>query len=128
MVSRLNFCRATLTVISGFCFSKSIINFAPSVFKSNSKSDELASSEKDTPSSSYMSISTPNYANASVSTPAESIPPLKYSKAYLIRIFKIFLKIKSQKPKAKVVHKRFLKAKIPDVYFKKLHIDCYNFC
>ena len=43
-------------------------------------------------------------------------------------ILKIFLEIKGQEPKAEFPCEQPLKAKIPDVYFEKLHIDCYHFC
>ena len=64
----------------------------------------------------------------SAPTPVEPTLALKYSKAHLMRILKIFLETKGQEPKAEVPRKRPLKAKVPDVYFGKSHMDCYHFC
>ena len=45
-----------------------------------------------------------------------------------MRILKIFSETKGQEPKAEVPRERPLKAKVPDVYFGKSHMDCYHFC
>ena len=97
---------------------------APPTSRSDSKSDKLGASEKGTPVPSYTSAP----SHASTSAPVEPTLALKYSEADLIRILKIFLETKGQEPKAKVPRKQPLKAKIPDIYFGKSHIDCYHFC
>ena len=117
MVSRSGSCRATPVVRPGFCSCKAAAS-APLVSRLNSKSDKLGASKIGSPASSY----------AITPAQAKSTLALKYSKADLMRILKILLKTKGQEPKTKVLHKQPLKAKIPDVYFKKLHIDCYQFC
>ena len=117
MTSRSGSYRATPTVGPGSRSRKTVAS-TPPISRSDSKSDELGALEKGTPAPSHMS------------TPALVEPTLasKYSEADLIRILKIFLETKGLKPKAEVPRKRPLKAKIPDVYFEKLHIDCYYFC
>ena len=109
--------RATLVVGPDFCSHKVAISTSPAS-GSDSKSDELGALEKDTP--------VPSHAGTPALT--ESTLALKYSEADLMRILKIFSKTKSQKPKAKVLRERPLKAKVPDIYFGKSHIDCYHFC
>lgn len=49
-----------------------------------------------------------------------------YSKAILLGIQKMFLKSKSQIQLA-VLYKGLLKAKLLDVYLKKLYMDCFYF-
>ena len=46
-------------------------------------------------------------------------------------LFRQFMKayLESQKPSRPLAEReRSLKAKVPDVYYEKLHIDCYHFC
>ena len=116
-MSKSGFCKATPAVEPGFR-SRKANAFAPPAFKSDSKSDELKVPEKGNPAPSH------------VSAPAlvESTLALKYNKTDLIKILKIFLETKSQEPKAEVPCEQPLKAKVPDVYFGKLHMDCYHFC
>ena len=45
-----------------------------------------------------------------------------------MRILKIFSETKGQEPKAEVSCEQPLKAKVPDIYFGKSHMDCYHFC
>ena len=90
---------------------------------SGSESDKLAGPEKGTPAPSHASA--PIFTPAS--TPAETQTP-KYTKADLLRILKIFSETKGQEPKPEVSRERPLKAKVPDVYFEKSHMDCYHFC
>ena len=98
--------------------------------RSDSKSDELGALEKGIPVPSHANA--PNHINApshaSASALLKSILAIKYSKANLMRILKIFLKTKSQERKAEVPHKRSLKAKVPGVNFGKLHKDWYHIC
>ena len=108
--------RATLVVRSGSRFCKAAA-FAPPTSRWESKSDKLGAPKKST--------SAPNYAGAS--TLSKSTLALKYSKIDLMRILKIFSKIKGQDPKAEVSRKWLLKTKIPNVYFEKLYMDCYYF-
>ena len=117
MASRSSSCKTTPAARPGSRFCKGVVVSIPPAFRSNSKSDELRAPEK--------CISASSYASAPVL--AESILAFKYSKVDLMRILKIFSKSKDQKPKAKVPRKRPLKAKVPDVYFGKLHMDCYHF-
>ena len=119
MASRSSSCRAIPVIELGFR-SRKTAAFAPPASRLDSKSEELGVPEKGTSAPSHASAL--NHA----STPAlvEPILALKYSKADLIRILKICLKTKGQEPKAEVSRKRPLKAKVPDVYFGKSHIDC----
>ena len=151
MASESSSRKATLAVVSGsssrkgavdFCSRKSTVGSAPSASRSDSKSDELwapkkgtstpshtntpASSHTSTPAPSHMSTPAPSPANASTLT--ESTLVLKYSKTDQMKILKIFSETKGQEPKAEVARKRLLKANVPDVYFEKLHMDCYYFC
>ena len=113
MASKSSSCRATLVIGLGSCSCKAAV-FAPPTFRSNSESDELGAPEKSIPAFSY--------ANATI--PVEPILALKYSEADLMRILKIFLETKSQEPKAEVPCKQLLKAKVPNKYFGKSHMDC----
>ena len=152
MALRLGFHRATPTVVPGSCscksavgsrfykgtigspFCKCVVISTPPAFRSNNKSYEIEVPEKGTPASSHASTPAPNHINTLTSsyagafTPVESTLALKYSKMDLMRILKIFSKIKSQKLKVEVLCKQSLKAKALDLYFEKLHIDCYHFC
>ena len=134
MASRSGSYKATLAVVPGFSSCKGIIGSAPRISRSDSKFDELGAPEKGTSAPSHTStsalshISTPASRPASAPDLAESTLALKYSKADLMKILKIFLKTKGQESKAQVPRKQPLKTKIPDVYFKKSHIDCYYFC
>ena len=123
MASRSSSRRATPAVGPSFRSCKAAAS-APPASKLDSKSDELRPPVKGTLAPSYASAS--SHANAFV--PVKPILALKYSKADLMRILKIFLETKGQESKAEIPCERLLKAKIPDVYFGKLHIDCYHFC
>ena len=116
-MSRLGSCKATPAVRPG-SYSCKATTSAPSTFRLDSKSDKLGAPRKGTPAHSHTSAP----------IPAESILALKYSKADLIRILKIFSEIKGQEPKAEVPSKQPLKAKVPNVYFEKSHMGCYHFC
>ena len=116
MASRSGSCKATLAVGLGSRSRKTTTSALPA-FKSDSKSDELGAPEKRTPAPSHVSAP----------TPVEPILALKYSEADLMRILKIFLETKGQEPKAKVSRKQPLKAKVPDIYFRKTHMDYYHF-
>ena len=128
MASRSGSCRAIPIVALDFYSCKSVVGFTPSVSRSDSKSDELAGSEKGIPAPSHASTPTPIYITASVLTLAKSTPALKYSEADLIKILKIFLETKSQKPRPEVPYKQSLKAKVSDVYLVKMYMDYYHFC
>ena len=80
---------------------KSALANAATTSISDDKSDKLAGSKKGTLVSSHVSAP----VSTSAPTPAKSILALKYSEMYLLRILKIFLKTKSQKPKVKVPRK-----------------------
>ena len=116
MASRSGSRRATPAVRPGSRSCKAAASVPPAS-RSDSKSDELGVPEKSTAALSH----------ASAPAPAESTLALKYSKADLMRILKIFSETKGQEPKAKVPCKQPLKAKVPDVYFGKSHIDWYHF-
>lgn len=73
-------------------------------------------------------MSTPIPSPTIAPAPTKSTLAFKYSKADLMRILKTFSETKGQEPEAKVPHKQFLKAKVPNVYFGKLYMDCYHFC
>ena len=105
-------------------------DFAPPASRSDSKFDELRATKKGTPASSHVSAYSHASALSYASAPALVEPnlALKYSKADLMRILKIFLETKGQEPKAEVPYEQPLKAKVPDVYFGKLQMDCYYFC
>ena len=45
-----------------------------------------------------------------------------------MRILKIFSETKDQESKVEVPREQLFKAKVSDVYFEKLHMDCYHFC
>ena len=128
MTSRLGSHRAILAVRPGSRSRKTVA--APPASKSDSKSDKLGAKEKSTPAPSHASASSHASAPSYASVPAVIEPTLalKYSKADLMRILKIFLETKGQEPKAKVPHEQLLKVKVPDVYFGKSHINCYHFC
>ena len=116
MASRSGSRRATSAVRPGSNSCKAVTS-TPPASKSDSESNELGNPEKSTLA--------PNHA--SVPAPVEPTLALKYSKADLIRILKIFSEAKSQKPKAEVPCKWPLKDKVPDVYCGKTHIDYYHF-
>ena len=109
--------KVILAVISAFCSCKNAIISISLISRSDSKFDKLMGPEKSTLAPSHTS------APAPACTLAEYILVLKYSKADLIKILKIFSKIKDQEPKAKVPYEQSLKAKVPDIYFEKLHIN-----
>ena len=67
-------------------------------------------------------------SHASALAPVESTLVLKYSKADLMKVLKIFSETKGQESKAEVPRKRPFKAKVPDIYFGKWHTDCHHFC
>lgn len=99
MISRFGFCKITQTAILGYCFCKSIATSSISLTSlSNCESNKLVSLTKDTSAPSHISSS----IFALNLTLVESILALKYSKADLLRILKIFLKTKSQKPNAEI--------------------------
>ena len=129
MASRSGSYRATSVVGQGSRFRKAAASTLPTS-RSDSESDELGAPEKDTPAPSHANAhshaSAPSYASAL--TPVEPTLALKYSEVDLMRILKIFLEIKGQKPKAEVPRKQPLKTKVLDIYFGKSHIDCYHFC
>ena len=129
MASKSGSCKAILAVGPGSHFCKAAASASP-ISRSDSKSDKLGALEKGTSAPSYAS--TPNQVSASsqasTPTPVKPTLALKYSEVNLMRILKIFLGTKGQEPKAKVPRKQLLKAKVPDIYFGKSHIDCYHFC
>lgn len=120
ITSRSSRCKGISAVVSGSCSCKGAVSFIPLVFRLNRKFDELAGLEKGTLAPSHISAST--------STLAESISVLKYGKIDVMKILNIFSKTNDQKQKVKVPYKQFLKAKVPDMYFKKSHINFYHFC
>ena len=117
MASRSGSRRATLAVGPGSCSRKAAASVSPTS-RSDNESDELRVPEKWTSAPSH----------ASIPAPMKPTLALKYSKADLMRILKIFSKTKAQEPKAEVPHERPLKAKILDIYFRKSYMDCYHFC
>ena len=141
MASRSGSRRATPAVKPGSRSCKAAV-FAPPVSRSDSKSDELGAPEKGISAPSHASasshVSAPSHATAlshanapsyvSAFAPMEPILALKYSKVDLMTILKIFSETKGQEPKAEVPRKRSLKAKVPNIYFKKSHMDYYHFC
>ena len=124
-MSRSDFCKAIPAVGLGSHFCNSAITFVLPAFRSNSKSDKFEAQEKGTSAPTHTNILASSHANAPAL--AESTLALKYSKMDLIRILKIFLETKGQEPKAEVPCKQPLKAKVPNVYFGNLHINCYHF-
>ena len=62
---------------------------------------------------------------APVATPAPALP-------FFDKLFRQFMKAyleTNQRPRQSPMEcKRPLKAKVPEVYYDKLHINCYNFC
>ena len=126
MTSKLGSYRAISVIKLGFRSCKSVIASAPPAYRSNSKSDELKTLKKGILAPSYASTPIPTYISAIAL--AESTLAFKYSEADLITILKIFLEVKNQELKAEVSREQSLKAKVLDVYFGKLHMDCYHFC
>lgn len=120
MALRLGSCKAILMVALSSYFCKSTVSFIPTASRSNSKSGKLTGLEKGTPSSNYVGV----FAFILL----KSILTIKYIKADLIKILKIFLETKSQEPKAKFPCKQSLKVMVFNMYFEKLYIDCYYFC
>ena len=114
-MSKSGFCRTTPAIESSSRSRKA--DAVPPTSRSDCKSNELGTLEKSTLATSH----------ASAPTLAESILALKYSEADLMKILKIFLETKGQEPKVEVLRKQLLKTKVPDVYFRKLHMDCYHF-
>ena len=106
MASRSGSCRATSAVRPGSRSCKAAAS-AISSSKSDSKSNELGAPKKGT--SAFSHTSAPSHTNASshanAPTPVELTLALKYSKADLIKILKIFLETKSQEPKAEIPRK-----------------------
>lgn len=115
MALRSDFCRAISVVVLSFHPCKSTVSFTFPAPRSDSKSNKLAGLEKGT--------SPPSHTNTPTFTLVKSILVLKYNETDLMRIIKIFSKAKDQEPKAKVLYKQPLKAKISNMYFKKLHMD-----
>lgn len=124
MLSRFGSRNIIPATISGLCFCKGVAagSISPA-FMSDSESDKLAGLEKGTPASSYAST----LIFALAPTPTDIQTP-KYIEADLLRILKMFSKIKGLEPKPEVLYKQFLKVKVPELYLRKLHIDCYHFC
>ena len=123
MASRSSSHRATPALRPGSRSRKAATSASPTP-RSDSKSDELRAPKKSTPALSHVSVP----SHTSIPAPVEPILVFKYSKADLMRILKIFLETKGQESKFEVPCKQLLKAKVPDVYFEKSHIDCYYFC
>lgn len=113
MASRFGFCKAISVVVLDYYSCKGAISSFLLTFRSDSMSDKFASPENITFALNRASI----FASAKVQTP-------KYTEADLLRILKIFSEIKGQKTKAKILSKRFLKAKIPNMNFEKLYKNC----
>ena len=123
MASRSGSCRAT-PVVGQDSRSRKAAASAPPASRSDSEFDKLGAPKKGTPASNHAS----DPSHASAPAPVEPTLALKYSEADLMRILKIFSETKGQEPKAEVPRERPLKAKVPDVYFGKSHMDCYHFC
>ena len=100
--------------------------------------DEFAKDQRPIESSYLSSISSASSCNptpdpalvsalvpALVLTPAPTLPSSN-------KLFKQFIKVYLEsnqglnQPPAK--RERPFKAKVPDIYYDKLHIDCYHFC
>lgn len=103
MASKSSSCRATLAVGLGSRFCNSAVAFFLPVSRSNSKSDEVRAPEKSILAPSHTNTPVPSHASAFA--PAKSILALKYSKADLMRILKIFLETKDQEPKTEIPRK-----------------------
>ena len=59
-------------------------------------------------------------------TPApEPAPAITYSEADLQRLLRICMGAKEAPPEPR---ERPLKARFPDLYYRKSHMDCYHFC
>ena len=134
MASRSDSHRPTCVVVLDSRSHKGVVDSTLSAPRSDNESDELRALEKgtftpshaSTPASSHASSPAPSHTSAP--TLAKSTLALKCSKTDLIRILKIFSETKSQEPKVEVSCEQFLKAKIPNIYFGKLYINCYHFC
>ena len=94
---------------------------APSVAPSVAPPDSSPPSESKTSEQ-------PNRTPGPKSLAATSIP--KYSKDDLQRILKTVLETQAPAPTPAISEtpKEKLKVRSPDVYCKKSHMDCYNFC
>lgn len=136
MASRLGFCRVTPVVAYGFQSCKSTVSYAFPASRLDSKFDELAGSKKRTPAPSNASILAPNHTSTPAPIHMSTFAPIlaefnsafKYNEADLMKILKIFLKTKGQKPRPEVPCKQSLKAKVLEIYLEKTHINCYHFC
>lgn len=91
MASRSGFRKVTLATTLDLCSRKNIaVDFTPPAFLSISEIDKLVGQEKSTPARSHRTA----LVFALTSALAKFIQALKYSKADLWKIFKIFLDIK----------------------------------
>ena len=67
-----------------------------------------------------------SYDEAPVNPPAIEPPVAKYTEEDLQRILRTVLEARA--PPSDGVREKSLKAKSPDVYYGKSHMECYNFC
>ena len=67
-----------------------------------------------------------NHDKALVNPPAVKPPVAKYTEEDLQRILRTVLKARA--PPSNDAREKSLKARSPDVYCGKSHIECYNFC
>ena len=67
----------------------------------------------------------PTLIPAPVPTPA---PPLPFFNELFRQFIKAYLETNQGYKKPPINRKQSFKAKVPEVYYSKLHIDCYHFC
>ena len=100
----------------------------------NNVKDELARDQGPTKSSHLGSTSpvpscNPILGPTLVSAPIFALASALYSSDKLFRQFiKAYLESNQGPSRSQVECKQSLKAKVPDVYYGKSHMDCYHFC
>ena len=67
-----------------------------------------------------------SYDKTPINSPAIELPIAKYTEEDLQRILKTVLK--ARVPLSNTPRKKLLKARSPDVYHGKSHMEYYNFC
>lgn len=125
MTSKSGSCRATLVVEPGSRSCKGVAASDFLAFRTDSKFDKFKAPKKGNPAPSHANTFASSHSNAPA--PAKSILALTYSKTDLMKILKIFSKTKGQESKGEFARKQPLKAKVLDIYFGKLHMDCFYF-
>ena len=115
-----------------FVFTVALVRTLPPLAGKDDLADAMPTEGSSTPTPTLV------VSHASTLAPAEApAPPLAsaaadsaawYSAKDLQRILKIILEARALACQSKILCKRPLKARAPDLYRGKTHMECYNFC